>query len=315
MKLSRTIRHLLSYGLDWVLGIALAIFFNFYLDKFQHFNRFDINDTDIQYPFEGSEVVPTILLGVVILSGYVIMGIGNLAFLRSWWDLHHSMLGASVALFFTGSITQAVRITVGRPRPDFISRCLPREGTENAKPFGLVDISVCTADTTSLFFKEGARSFFSGHASLTAASLGFASLYLAGKLHVFNKKGHTTKVWLVFTPLFGSIFVSITRLMDHRHHWEDVTVGMLVGLLFAYIFYRQFYPSLEDPESHIPFHPRIPFEPTTREPPRRQDNRVWKRVPDDEGEQIMLVEPWRPTSDLEAGRQSPHDTAYIGRSS
>ncbi|KAJ8519458.1 hypothetical protein ONZ45_g3559 [Pleurotus djamor] len=305
MKLSWRIRNLLSYGLDWITGILFALFFNFYLDRFQHFDLYPINDVSLQYPGTTDEVIPTIVLGVIILSGYIIIGLGNLFLLRSWWDLNNSMLGVTAAVVFTGSITQAVRITVGRPRPDFFARCLPREGA-NETISGLVNISVCTTDTTTLFFREGVRSFFSGHASLTAASLGFASLYLAGKLHLFNKKGYTLKMWLVFTPISGSVFVSITRLMDHRHHPSDVIVGM------------QFYPPLSDPESHLPYPPRNQQK-ADRLPSNEGRGRPWKKIPDqaqDEGEQIMLVTPWKPSMDVEAGLQdidSRHsDSAYTG---
>ena len=31
---------------------------------------------------------------------------------------------------------------------------------------------------------------------------------------------------------------------DYWHHWEDVTVGFLLGLSAAYAFYRQHFPPL-----------------------------------------------------------------------
>jgi len=40
-------------------------------------------------------------------------------------------------------------------------------------------------------------------------------------------------------------------------HWQDVLVGSLVGLLFAYFAYRQYYPSLSGLKSHLPYGPRI----------------------------------------------------------
>jgi diacylglycerol diphosphate phosphatase/phosphatidate phosphatase len=46
------------------------------------------------------------------------------------------------------------------------------------------------------------------------------------------------------------------RTMDYRHHWEDVAVGSLVGVLFSFFSYRQYYPPLSSPESHLPYPPR-----------------------------------------------------------
>ncbi|CAE6515400.1 unnamed protein product [Rhizoctonia solani] len=46
--------------------------------------------------------------------------------------------------------------------------------------------------------------------------------------------------------------------MDYRHHWHDVLVGSVVGLVLSYFSYRQYYPSLVSPFSHRPYSPRIP---------------------------------------------------------
>ena len=51
---------------------------------------------------------------------------------------------------------------------------------------------------------------------MSFAGLGFLSFYLAGKLHLFDKKGHTAKAWLSFTPLAGAALVAISRTMDYR---------------------------------------------------------------------------------------------------
>jgi len=44
--------------------------------------------------------------------------------------------------------------------------------------------------------------------------------------------------------------------MDHRHHWQDVTVGSLVGIVFSFFAYRQYFPPLSASDAHIPFEPR-----------------------------------------------------------
>ncbi|KAF8311631.1 PAP2-domain-containing protein [Clavulina sp. PMI_390] len=179
----------------------------------------------------------------------------NVITIRSWWDWHHSWLGLVLSLSLTGVLTQVVKLTVGRPRPDLINRCVPKEGSVNGSPFGLVDASICTQRSMAIL-KDGFRSFWSGHASLSFASLGFLSLYLAGKLHLFDRRGHAFKAWLALTPPFGAMLVAISRTMDNRHHWEDVTVGSLVGLVISYFAYRQYFPPLSADESHLPFEPR-----------------------------------------------------------
>jgi len=104
--------------------------------------------------------------------------------------------------------------------------------------------------------KDGFRSFFSGHSSLSFAGLGFLTWYLAGKVHLFDRRGHTVKAWISLAPLAGALLVAITRTMDSRHHWQDVLVGSLVGLGFSFFAYRQYYPPLSAPDAHLPFEPR-----------------------------------------------------------
>ena len=45
-----------------------------------------------------------------------------------------------------------------------------------------------------------------------------------------------------------------------QDHWQDVTVGSILGLTVAYFAYRQYYPGLADELSHRPYSPRIKDE-------------------------------------------------------
>lgn len=61
---------------------------------------------------------------------------------------------------------------MGRPRPDLIDRCKPKEGTERDK---LVGIEICT-ETEHHRLHDGWRSFPSGHSSFAFAGLGYLAL-------------------------------------------------------------------------------------------------------------------------------------------
>ena len=104
------------------------------------------------------------------------------------------------------------------------------------------------------------------------AGLGFMAFYLAGKVHLFDNRGHAPKAWLSLAPLAGAALVAISRTMDYRHHWQDVLVGGALGLLVSYFAYRQYYPPLTSRRSHVPYAPRDkdaaragPVLPTTRD--------------------------------------------------
>ena len=44
-------------------------------------------------------------------------------------------------------------------------------------------------------------------------------------------------------------------LQDNWHHWEDVSVGFLLGLGIAYAFYRQHYHDITSARAGEPFLP------------------------------------------------------------
>lgn len=175
---------------------------------------------------------------------------------------------------------------------DLLDRCQPRTGAANAIPYGLATSAICTTVDIGRL-QEGFRSFPSGHASsksevtrqedeanrlLSAAwaGLGFFGLYLAGKLHLFDQRGHTIKAWIAVVPFFGAALIAVTRVMDYRHHpTESVTrssfvaladfalvtfsiiAGSLLGMIIAHFSYRLYYPSLADTLAHRPYAPRI----------------------------------------------------------
>ncbi|KAH9856937.1 acid phosphatase/Vanadium-dependent haloperoxidase [Lenzites betulinus] len=241
-----------SYAPDWIVCIVLAAAF-FGLDFVKGFKReFSLTDTS----FAVHERVPPIALYMICgVAPLVLQPIINVLTIRSWWDLHSSWLGLLLSLSLTGSITQFVKITVGRPRPDLIARCIPTPGAVDP-PLGLSTVAICT-QTDNHILQDGWKSFFSGHSSLSFAGLGFLAFYLAGKLHLFDRKGHTVKAWLALAPLSGAALVAISRTMDYRHHWQDVLTGSIVGVVIAYFSYRQYYPPLQSEASHKPYSPRI----------------------------------------------------------
>ncbi|KAF8740515.1 Acid phosphatase-like protein, partial [Rhizoctonia solani] len=269
---TRNMRLLFSYLPDCAAFFAL--------DKIDGFRReFSLTDTTIQHTYTVHERVPNwMLIAICFGIPVVIMPIANMLTVRSWWDWHLSMLGLVLGLATTGAVTQVVKVTVGRPRPDAIARCKPTAGSHDRAVFGLVTTDICT-ETDVYMMKDGWRSFFSGHSSslllirvpeltrlaVSFAGLGFLSFYLAGKLHLFDERGHTGKAWIALTPLTGALLIAISRTMDYRHHWQDVLVGSAVGLLFSYFAYRQYYPTLESPFSHKPYSPRIPKDDAYRD--------------------------------------------------
>ncbi|KAL2329526.1 hypothetical protein Fmac_017107 [Flemingia macrophylla] len=221
---------------DWLILLLLALIFVI-LSIIHPFYRFVGKDmmTDLKYPLKSNTVpvwaipIYAVLLPIVIfLVAYIRR--------RDVYDLHHAVLGLLFSVFVTAVFTKAVNSAVGRPRPDFFWRCFP-DGKDVYDEWGGV---ICHG--VEKVVKEGYKSFPSGHTSWAFSGLGFLSLYLSGKIQAFDGRGHVGKLSIVFLPLLFATLVGISRIDDYWHHWQDVVVGGLLGLLVATVCYLQFFP-------------------------------------------------------------------------
>ncbi|KAJ2957873.1 hypothetical protein NQZ79_g6451 [Umbelopsis isabellina] len=217
------------------------------------------------YPYAQHEHVPVwLLLILCFIVPLVTISAYSLAVRKSVRDFHNGILGLCLGLSMTIMMTDIVKITVGRPRPDMLDRCQPAAGSVDP-PLGLSNYTICTTDLNSYMMKDAFKSFPSGHSSFSFAGLGYLSLYLAGKMHLFDKLGHTYKGFIFAGPWIAALLVAISRTVDYRHHWQDVTVGAMLGTGLAIFAYRQYYPPLWSDVSDEPFAPRVglDFAPTS----------------------------------------------------
>lgn len=103
----------------------------------------------------------------VLLAGlfpfFSILGYA-LIWMRSPFDAHQGALGFVLSLAITTTLTDIVKITVGRPRPDLLARCMLPPGTVNAIP-GLVTSALCTQPNKAIL-ADGFKVRFAFAASL-----------------------------------------------------------------------------------------------------------------------------------------------------
>ncbi|CAN1796347.1 Lipid phosphate phosphatase 1 [Linum perenne] len=218
---------------DWLILLLLgAIEVTLYIiHPFYRFVGKDMME-DLRYPLKDNTVpvwsVPiyAVLLPILVFIVFYFRR-------RCVYDLHHAILGLLFSVLVTAVLTDAIKDAVGRPRPDFFWRCFP-----DGKDWGDV---ICHGSVDDI--KEGHKSFPSGHASWSFAGLGFLSLYLSGKIKVFDRQGHVAKLCIVILPLLVACLVAISRVNDYWHHWQDVFAGSLLGLVISGFCYRQFFPS------------------------------------------------------------------------
>lgn len=235
-----------SLWLEVGVRVALVILF-VCMEKLQPFER-KIHPEEMwlyKNPMTASYIPASLLWPIVVFAPLVVIfTVFLLRKPRTILELVQALLAFSLALGLNGLVTDVMKLIVGRPRPDFFFRCFP-DGISNPEMH-------CTGDPAII--TEGRKSFPSGHSSFSFVSLGFISLYLAGKLGVFNDAGRNKSIRLLvsFFPLLMALMIALSRTCDYHHHWQDVLCGSLIGFTIAYLCYRQHYPSLDSPNADVP---------------------------------------------------------------
>lgn len=176
--------------------------------------QFDLNDTTIAHTFSRSErvTVGKLMLLAILFPIFAIISL-NAIHLR---PISHGLLALLLSISLATAFTQVTKITVGRPRPDFLDRCKPRDFASHT---GLVNSSVCSANPESYKLIDGFRSFPSGHSSTAWSGLGFVFLYSADILRGLDRPSES--VIRALLPTFAlalASWITLTRIMDYRHH-------------------------------------------------------------------------------------------------
>lgn len=152
-------------------------------------------------------------------------------------DIHRThalVLGGAEAMVGTVVVTEALKLSFGRLRPDFRERWLRAACAGNVTaPDGLDCSGVADGFEVSRGdVLDGMKSFPSGHSSSSFALLSYASLAI-GSRWIWNDDA---PAWaqpvaglVVGTIAAGAGFTAASRLSDDRHHPEDVVVGAALG--------------------------------------------------------------------------------------
>ena len=182
-------------------------------------------DPDISFPYVKNQKVSTSVLFVVsLVAPAILIALVSLIFVRSppapergsksqvWkkklWEWNVGWMGLGLSCAITALFTNALKLLIGRPRPDLLSRCNPNLAEISSHVLGgisdqisegtLVSSTICL-QTGHGILKDGFQSFPSGHASckltthreevsdgcaVTFAGLFYFALYLCSKFAV-----------------------------------------------------------------------------------------------------------------------------------
>lgn len=199
-----------------------------------------LDDLSIQFPHAEIERVPVSLLLIytvgfpaLFITIYTLLIATKKSGTARLHQLHVGLLGLAISLMLTTFITDLIKNGVGRPRPDLIARCKPKEGTPKHE---LVSWEVCT-ETDYHTLHDGFRSFPSGHSSFSWSGLGYLSLFLFGQLKALRPGSDMTKFVIAALPALGALLITISRTEDYRHDVYDVSTGSLIGMAVTYYCY------------------------------------------------------------------------------
>ena len=139
------------------------------------------------------------------------------------FDLIQVLVGHIGSIFISNLLANCIKIQVGRPRPDFFAMLGDDFGAEDQQPSCL----------SRKAFNEQFKSFPSGHSTTAASGCLFFSIFLAKSI----KTNQMSIFMLKSIPIIYMFYIGCTRITEHRHHFEDVLCGFLIGIIFPPLYF------------------------------------------------------------------------------
>lgn len=223
-KISRTKRvvHFIDISYCIVSLITLALWLG--LSKIKP-NKlfFPENDSNSLFPVKKTSV-PFYLVCVIAFGLFNVIFIVLYFLQRKFPEIFKkfSLFTCGWSLLFAVSIcnvcVNVAKSYVGRPRPDIISRC---EGDPQKNG--------CSNQTEGKYL-DSYKSWPSGHSSTALSSVVFFALFIIN----CTKRRYVFIDLIACLTVFYGIYVGATRIVEFRHHTDDVLAGFFIGFVFAY---------------------------------------------------------------------------------
>ncbi|XP_049876653.1 phospholipid phosphatase 1-like isoform X2 [Pectinophora gossypiella] len=240
-----------SHSVWWTLAIdiPLLVLVGLLVGLFElrilpgHKTGFFCNDPRLSYPFTGDTVSMAAIVSTVVLLPIPIIFVTELIFhdtdyfertkivqsIRNTLWIYRSY---AYGLFLNLSVVEVMKLVTGAPRPTFFDICQPDTArTCNGSEF--VPTFECTRNArfSSWFQSDSYHSFPSGHTSLSVHCGLFLAWYLQRRAFDWNHRCVFVVPVLQLALLSYSAVCSLTRVTDYRHHWWDVLVGTVIGVV------------------------------------------------------------------------------------
>lgn len=213
------------------------------VNKMEPFERqFMLSDVRIQHTYtEHQQVLNVALFIYSCVIPFAIILVFGVVFNRKQraYKMYVALLGLLLLVVTTALVTNALKNYIGRHRPDFLVRCAPRDGTPEHQYVEAKDVCT-TLDHERLM--DGFRTTPSGHSLISFLGLHYLSLWLFGQFIVGNPMVGGWRAVLCMVPTLGLVLIALTRTQDYRHHFIDVVIGGLIGVLVSWWSYFRLFP-------------------------------------------------------------------------
>ncbi len=141
-----------------------------------------------------------------------------------------------IAFLINDLITQFIKIIMLRPRPDIVDRIkfIKNNVTEEEQH---VLHKINNPYLSDLLY-DGYKSFISGHASTSFATLTILSFMFLNNKDQLNTLDYSLSIFIIiFNLIYGSICTE-SRIKDNKHHITDVLFGIIIGYIVPFILLK-----------------------------------------------------------------------------
>lgn len=210
---------------DWVQATLFCLLFPAIMNRSApRITEQQLNDPSVMHPVLPDIVPSKILLLLSFLIPIVIFFVSTPR--SAFGAFQPFVLGLLEANGLTMTVTNALKLLVGRPRPHFAAVCI-----------SYVEKSLTQCSGGAHAVNEARKSFPSGHSSLSFSAAIYASAYIASAVSLRKSGARATgepaptgwKVLVVlFCPFLASL-VAVSRIIDYHHNYVDIVAGSIIG--------------------------------------------------------------------------------------
>ncbi|CAG0913205.1 unnamed protein product, partial [Notodromas monacha] len=226
---------------------------------------FYCSDASLQKVENGDTISPLMLLSVSILAPIILVVVNEFMVESatngfSWRRGFRRSRGPTavffLAIFYTAVSTDVLKFYMSMPRPHFFQTCKPKFDEDDCLANRFITEFTCTASGSKSRIIDSQQSFPSGHASISAAAATAVIAYTVerivckwrqhGGLHAVRRSDGSPALGIMginrmvpgvicVCSFVWAMVCGLSRVKDHRHHWWDVLVGAIIGVLVALI--------------------------------------------------------------------------------